>query len=147
MYPIESAASEYRDGMHTKRVVDERAELPDPVKQALSRVVWPLVTSVATTIVMAYNRRAILDNRTTIWKKVRTTANNQSRVAIPTSMTTRACGWAMTDPLNHDGSVMRCSRSTRKPSRVPTTQRPAGPPQKIQEYWRFHQIAVTQASA
>jgi hypothetical protein len=52
--------------MHTKRVVEVRAELPDMVKRALSRVVWPLVTSIATTIVMAYNRRAsILGNRTT----------------------------------------------------------------------------------
>jgi hypothetical protein len=43
-----------------------RAELPDLVKQVLSRVVWPLVTSAATTIDMAYNRRAsIMDNRTT----------------------------------------------------------------------------------
>lgn len=59
----------------------------------------------------------------------------------------QACGWATRDPLNHDGSGMRCSRSTRKPSRVPTTQRPAGPPQKIQEYGRFHQTAVAQGSA
>jgi hypothetical protein len=54
--------------MHTKRVAEVRAELPDlvKVKRALSRVVWPLVTSVATKIVMAYNRpESILDNRTT----------------------------------------------------------------------------------
>lgn len=43
--------------MHTK--VEVRAELPDLVKQALSRVVRPLVISVATTIVMAYDRRII----------------------------------------------------------------------------------------
>ena len=71
MFPTGSGASEYGEGIHTKRVAEVRAELPDPVKQALSssRVVWPLVTSVATTIVMAYDRQAsIPDNRTTSGK-------------------------------------------------------------------------------
>jgi hypothetical protein len=56
--------------MHTKRVAEMRAELPDLVKQALSRVVWPLVMFVATTIVMAYNRWvSILENRMTFKKR------------------------------------------------------------------------------
>ena len=56
--------------MHTKRVAEMRAELPDLVQQALSRVVWPLVMFQATTIVMAYNRRAsILENRMTFKKR------------------------------------------------------------------------------
>jgi hypothetical protein len=67
--------------------------------------------------------------------------------AAPTRITTRACGWATIEPLSQDGSGMRRSRSTRKPSRMPTIQRPGGPPHNIQEYGRFHQISVAQASA
>src|SRR6266404_3357636 len=42
---------------------------------------------------------------------------------------------------------MRRARSTRKPSRVPTIQRPGGPPHSTQEYGRSHHTSDTQLSS
>lgn len=46
------------------------------------------------------------------------------------------------------GNVPLLLRSRlRRPKMVPTTQRPAGPPKKIQEPHQFHQLAIAHSSA